>query len=106
MTYSLSHDDRVIRIPQRSEGGSLPARIGVGPIKLAQFLQAMLASARDRLAVLPQRRRQREILAQLRFVQRMRERRALAQLSDRDLWDIGLSRYDAEMESRKPFWRA
>jgi uncharacterized protein YjiS (DUF1127 family) len=32
-------------------------------------------------------------------------RRTLAGLSQRDLKDIGLSRYDAEMESRKPFWR-
>jgi uncharacterized protein YjiS (DUF1127 family) len=29
----------------------------------------------------------------------------LARLSERDLKDIGLSRYDVEMELRKPFWR-
>jgi uncharacterized protein YjiS (DUF1127 family) len=36
---------------------------------------------------------------------RSRERDLLAQMSDRELKDIGASRYDAEMEVRKPFWR-
>jgi uncharacterized protein YjiS (DUF1127 family) len=39
------------------------------------------------------------------WANRSAERRTLAGLSQRDLKDIGLSRYDAEMESRKPFWR-
>lgn len=33
------------------------------------------------------------------------QRRQLARLSDRLLKDIGLSPYDAAIESRKPFWR-
>jgi uncharacterized protein YjiS (DUF1127 family) len=37
---------------------------------------------------------------------RSRDRRALAALSDRSLRDIGLSRYDADWEASKPFWRA
>jgi uncharacterized protein YjiS (DUF1127 family) len=36
---------------------------------------------------------------------RSRERQLLAQMSDSELKDIGASRYDAEMEIRKPFWR-
>jgi uncharacterized protein YjiS (DUF1127 family) len=36
---------------------------------------------------------------------RMRDRRRLAVLTDRDLRDIGLSRSDAHWEYRKPFWR-
>jgi uncharacterized protein YjiS (DUF1127 family) len=44
-----------------------------------------------------------EILAT--WASRSRERRLLAQMSDADLKDIGASRYDAEMEIRKPFWR-
>ena len=36
---------------------------------------------------------------------RSRERDLLAQMSDSELKDIGASRYDAEMEIRKPFWR-
>jgi uncharacterized protein YjiS (DUF1127 family) len=31
---------------------------------------------------------------------------ALATLCDRSLRDIGLTRYDADREARKPFWRA
>ncbi len=37
---------------------------------------------------------------------RLRDRRALAAMSDRSLRDIGLTRYDADWEARKPFWRA
>ena len=33
------------------------------------------------------------------------QRRRLRTLDDRLLKDFGVSRYDAEMESRKPFWR-
>jgi uncharacterized protein YjiS (DUF1127 family) len=33
-------------------------------------------------------------------------RRALAAMSDRSLRDIGLTRYDADWEASKPFWRA
>lgn len=33
------------------------------------------------------------------------ERRLLASLDDRMLRDIGVTRSDAETESRKPFWR-
>jgi uncharacterized protein YjiS (DUF1127 family) len=37
---------------------------------------------------------------------RARGRQELAALSDRCLRDIGLTRYDALREVRKPFWRA
>lgn len=33
-----------------------------------------------------------------------RQRQALARLSDAVLKDIGITRYDAERESNKPFW--
>ncbi len=36
---------------------------------------------------------------------RLRDRRALAVMSDRSLRDIGLTRYDALYEADKPFWR-
>ena len=36
---------------------------------------------------------------------RLRDRCALAAMSDRSLRDIGLTRYDADFEARKPFWR-
>jgi len=37
---------------------------------------------------------------------RSRDRHALAAMSDRSLRDIGLTRYDADWEASKPFWRA
>jgi uncharacterized protein YjiS (DUF1127 family) len=37
--------------------------------------------------------------------QRLRDRRELAAMDDRSLRDIGLTRYDVELELRKPFWR-
>jgi uncharacterized protein YjiS (DUF1127 family) len=38
--------------------------------------------------------------------QRQRERYLLAQLSDRDLHDVGLSWSEIALEAKKPFWRA
>ncbi len=40
-----------------------------------------------------------------RWLERMRQRRSLALMSDRDLKDIGINRYDALKEWEKPFWR-
>jgi uncharacterized protein YjiS (DUF1127 family) len=37
---------------------------------------------------------------------RNRDRRDLAQLTSRDLHDLGLSTTEAEFEINKPFWRA
>ena len=38
--------------------------------------------------------------------QRQQQRHQLAQLSVRDLHDVGLSWSDALFEAKKPFWRA
>jgi uncharacterized protein YjiS (DUF1127 family) len=38
--------------------------------------------------------------------ERRQERYRLAELSDRDLYDVGLSRADIFSEAEKPFWRA
>ena len=37
---------------------------------------------------------------------RQRQRRELAQWTDRDLHDVGMSRSDVMFETEKPFWRA
>jgi uncharacterized protein YjiS (DUF1127 family) len=39
------------------------------------------------------------------WVRRSHERGCLAQMSDRELRDIGLTRAEAHAEIRKPFWR-
>ena len=41
----------------------------------------------------------------LSWLERSRQRRALGQLSDHMLRDIGVSRADAWAEADKPFWR-
>ena len=41
----------------------------------------------------------------LSWLERVHQRRQLAQLSDHMLKDIGLSRADVEVEVAKPFWR-
>jgi len=38
--------------------------------------------------------------------QRMRSRYELSMLDDGGLWDMGLTRMDAEQEADKPFWRS
>jgi uncharacterized protein YjiS (DUF1127 family) len=38
--------------------------------------------------------------------ERMRDRQELAQWTDRELHDVGLSRSDVIHETEKPFWRA
>ncbi len=42
----------------------------------------------------------------LLWQRRANQRHALAGLDDRMLCDLGLSRSQATMEARKPFWRA
>lgn len=46
------------------------------------------------------------IEAPIAWLERMRERRQLAGLSDEILKDIGVSRADVEHVVEKPFWRA
>jgi uncharacterized protein YjiS (DUF1127 family) len=36
---------------------------------------------------------------------RLRERRAFPDLGERDLSDLGVTRWELEQELRKPFWR-
>jgi len=61
-----------------------------------------------RLTVAPLRRP--TAMAQLRALlgvwhRRIRERRALAEFTDRDLSDIGVTRVDVQNEFAKPFWQ-
>ena len=62
-------------------GGSVPARRPV-PSKLSKSIDTLLLC-----------------------LQRCRERRMLAELSDHMLKDIGVSRADIDVEVRKKFWR-
>jgi uncharacterized protein YjiS (DUF1127 family) len=62
---------------------------------LAQLIGSNLVPALDRV-----------IEAPIAWLERMRERRQLAGLSDDMLKDIGVSRADVEHVVEKPFWRA
>ena len=62
---------------------------------LAQLLAADLAPVLDRV-----------IEAPIAWLERMRERRQLAGLSDDMLKDIGVTRADVEHVVEKPFWRS
>jgi uncharacterized protein YjiS (DUF1127 family) len=39
------------------------------------------------------------------WIERSRQRRVLAGLTDHELRDVGITRYDAARECNKPFWR-
>lgn len=65
----------------------------------------MTLHALPRLAPSPTRRF-RALLAWIaRIREQSRQRDALLSLSDWELRDIGITRYDAETEARKPLWR-
>jgi uncharacterized protein YjiS (DUF1127 family) len=70
--------------------------------RIADAYNVLLSPVLRRLADRSRKRRER---TQITLAERLRQRRMLARLSERDLKDIGLSRYDVEMELRKPFWR-
>lgn len=65
-----------------------------------------LRIAHDRKTRLSMRDRMEHLWYRLeQWRERSRQRRALLNLDDRLLRDIGVSRADAEREGRKPFWQ-
>ena len=62
---------------------------------LAQIIASDLVPVIDRVIETP-----------IAWLERIRERRQLAQLGDDMLKDIGVSRADVEHVVEKPFWRA
>jgi uncharacterized protein YjiS (DUF1127 family) len=52
-------------------------------------------------------RSRRDLIALIKqWWRRMDDRRTLATMDDQSLRDIGVTRYEAWYEARKPFWRA
>jgi uncharacterized protein YjiS (DUF1127 family) len=95
MTLLQSDRNNVIRLADFSPPPA-PLR------RIADACNVLLSPVLRRLADRSRKRRER---TQITLAERLRQRRMLARLSERDLKDIGLSRYDVEMELRKPFWR-
>jgi uncharacterized protein YjiS (DUF1127 family) len=73
--------------------------------QIAYACTLVLSSVRQRLDSLAQRSTQRRARTGLTMAERARQRRALARLSDRELRDIGLTRYDVEFVLRQSSWR-
>jgi len=90
-----SHDNDIVWLAGASRRSGLLHR-------LAELARSAFARVESWLA---ERSRRRRVRAQSTIAERLRQRRVLATLSDRDLKDIGVSRYDVEVELRKPFWR-
>jgi uncharacterized protein YjiS (DUF1127 family) len=90
------------RIMARIAWNELEAANGIGASPLLRHLwPARRRSAPERAFALL-----RNAIGIVRLWQeRLRQRRALAQLSPYLLRDLGITQYDAEVECSKPFWR-
>jgi uncharacterized protein YjiS (DUF1127 family) len=95
------HDD-VVRLAD-----SLRAAAPVWPLsrQVADLCESILALIRWHLGRLAQWAARRRARNGLTRAERARQRRELAQLTDRELHDIGITRYDIEFVLRQPHWR-
>jgi len=76
-------------------------------MSIVQIAQSLHWQGWNRHGLQRHRRSDRGWIALLKeWWRRMQDRRTLATMSEQSLRDIGISRYDAEFEARKPFWRA
>jgi uncharacterized protein YjiS (DUF1127 family) len=84
--------------------GSLRQPIAIGPLarQVMRLFEHVLSFVRQRLARLARWSAQRSARNGFSMAERARQRRALAQLSDRELRDIGITRYDIEFVLRHP----
>jgi uncharacterized protein YjiS (DUF1127 family) len=96
VTMALIQTDRdnVIRLT-----GSLHSPVSIRPV--AQLFEHVLLLVRRSLVRLAAWSAQRRTRNGLTMAERARQRRELAQLSDRELHDIGITRYDIEFVLRR-----
>jgi uncharacterized protein YjiS (DUF1127 family) len=87
--------DNVIRLT-----GSLHSPVSIRPV--AQLFEHVLLLVRRPLVRLAAWSAQRRARNGSTRAERARQRRELAQLSDRELHDIGITRYDIEFVLRRP----
>jgi len=81
-----------------------PAAIRIGQ-RIMHLRELLLAPIRLQLVRWRERSTRRHIRAWRAMVERARQQRALAQLSDRELRDIGITRYEIEFVLRQSAWR-
>jgi uncharacterized protein YjiS (DUF1127 family) len=85
--------------------GGMPQKMGVtASIGTSMALGAVHQI--HRAVARPLRENRSWVAAIDKWWRRSREREILMTMSDRELKDIGITRYDAQYEARKPFWRA
>ena len=94
--------DNVVRLTHALHSPA-PIRQVVG--RSVQASERVVSTVRRQLARLAQWSMQRRVRTQLSMAERGRQRRALERLSDRELRDIGLTRYDIEFVLRQSSWR-
>jgi uncharacterized protein YjiS (DUF1127 family) len=81
----------------------LPARLAAR--RFAHIREYLFAPIRHSLETLRQWSIRRRVRVWRTMTERARQRRALAQLSDRELRDIGITRYEIEFVLRQSPWR-
>jgi uncharacterized protein YjiS (DUF1127 family) len=94
--------DNVVRLTHSLHS---PAPIRLVVRRIVQTCECLFSPFRRQLARLAQWSTQRGDRTRLSMAERARQRRVLAQLSDRELRDIGLTRYDIEFVLRQSSWR-
>jgi uncharacterized protein YjiS (DUF1127 family) len=102
MALIQTDGDNVIRLTHSLHS---PAPIRLVVRRTVRACERVVSSVRRQLARLAQWSTQRHARTRLSMVERARQRRALERLSDRELRDIGLTRYDIEFVLRQSSWR-
>jgi uncharacterized protein YjiS (DUF1127 family) len=98
MTLIQTHHGNVIRLGHSLPSPDLFQRFGE---LIAQAGGSVLAFARRRMESLVRWRAQRRHRSGLSMFERARQRRELERLSDRELRDIGISRYEIDFLLRR-----
>jgi uncharacterized protein YjiS (DUF1127 family) len=73
--------------------------------RIAQGCEQILSSVRRRFENVAQWSTRRRLRTRLTMAERARQRRELERMTDRELRDIGLTRYDIEFVLRQSSWR-
>jgi uncharacterized protein YjiS (DUF1127 family) len=102
MTLVQTDCNNVVRLTRTPDSANLIRRI---VRRTAQACKRVVLSVWHRVESAAQWSRQRSARTRLTVAERARQRRALAQLSDRELRDIGITRYDIEFVLRRSSWR-
>jgi uncharacterized protein YjiS (DUF1127 family) len=102
MTLVQTDCNNVVRLTRTPDSANLIRRI---VRRTAQACGRVVLSVWHGVESAAQWSRQRSARTRLTVAERARQRRALAQLSDRELRDIGITRYDIEFVLRRSSWR-